>query len=199
MHKSLIALVFFVMSISAVRGQVDAALTKRLNIVMASTEKSDFSTILDYTYPKLFKLIPRDQMLEASKGALDNELFVVSVDSLSIVKIFPVFVVEEESFAKVKLAMRMKMKFKEAVDTSDADNINQRKQIATMMESQFGEGNVRYDRLSDALIIKQVANHVAIKIKEDHQWYFVNFDEDNPTILNYLFSKPVIEKLATYK
>ena len=199
MHKTFIALVFFVMSISVVNGQVDPALTKRLNTVIASTEKSDFSTLLDYTYPKLFKLIPRESMLEASKGALDNELFVVSIDSIAINKIFPVFVVGEESFAKVKLAMRMKMKFKEALDTTNADNISQREQIATMMESKFGEGNARYDKSSDALIINQVANHVAIKIKEDHKWYFVNFDEDNPTILNYLFSKPVIEKLATYK
>lgn len=199
MNKSFILLVFFAMSVDRVSGQEDSALLKRLSAVMEATQKSDFNTLFDHTYPKLFTIAPREQMLELFKSALENNDYSISFDSLNVIKIFPVFVVDGESFTKIKHTMRMKMKFKVAVDTSNADIISERKETITYMESKFGEGNIRYDKSTDALIVSQIAYQVAIKVKKDHEWYFVNLDDDSPDFLNYLFSKPVIEKLATYK
>ena len=172
-------------------------MARRLNETLLYTKNMDLEKILDYTYPKLFKIVSRDQMLEVLKGTFDNEEFSTTLDSLQISQIYPIFKLEDESFAKVKHTMIMRMKFKEPLDT--ADGIEDRELFADIMGQQFGEGNVRYDEATDQIVISLLSDMVAIKYKEDGIWYFVNYDEDEPMIINMLFSKAVQDKLKEYK
>lgn len=178
--------------------QQDTAMVRRLNETLLYTKTLDLEKILDYTYPKLFKIVSRDQMLEVLKGTFDNEEFTTTLDSLQISEIHPIFKLEDESFAKVKHTMIMRMKFKEPLDTADG-GIEDRELFADIMGQQFGEGNVRYDYATDQIVISLLSDMVAIKYKEDGIWYFVNYDEEEPMIINMLFSKAVQEKLKENK
>lgn len=192
-------LLFFVIICTTIifYGQEETAMIKRLNETLLYTKTLNLEKILDYTYPKLFKIVSRDQMLDALKGSFDNEEFSTTLDSLHIIKVYPIFTMGDESFAKIKHTMVVRMKFKEPLDTAEG-GIEDRELFAGIMEEQFGEGNVRYDYATDQIVISMLSDMIAIKNKDDCIWYFVNFNEDEEMITNMLFSKAVLEKLKEY-
>jgi hypothetical protein len=67
------------------------------------------------------------------------------------------------------------------------------------MEGQFGKGNVWFDKMRNSLNVTMQADMVAIKDELSPQWTFVTLDEDNPVILDLLFSKEVIARLKEFK
>jgi hypothetical protein len=196
MKKLVFALVIAFAGVIQCAAQHDTAMTNRLNAVLKYTRELNMEKVMDYTYPKLFTIATREQLLEALKSAFDTDEFSTTLDSVNLIKIFPAFTINNESYAKIKHSMVMRMKFKEPVDSSGTGD---RVFMATMMEQQFGEGNVRYDSTGDAIVIAVISDLVAIKRKEDHLWYFVNFDEEDKMVLNLLFSKEVLDKLKEYK
>jgi hypothetical protein len=193
--KTLFLLLFFTAFGFASRAQQDTALISRINQMLALTQKKDLEKIMDYTYPKLFKIAPRELMIATMKESYDSEEFSIEIDSIKIITIFPVFVVDDTSYVKVRHTMLMKMKYKEALDTSDMESKNM---LVSILEQKYGEGNVRFDAVANSLNISMKPNIVGIKDKTLNTWTFANLDEDNPALLEMLFSKAVRDKLKEY-
>ena len=194
--KKIVSLLSFLGFVIICRGQVDTSLVNRLNRTLQFTKLMNFNQILDYTYPKLFTIVTREQMLDALKNSFETDEFTTELDSLELDTIFPVFKINDGNYAKIKHTMLMKMKYKEPFDTSDKEGT---KMLVSMMAGKFGEGNVRFVQRTNSLHIFIHADMVAIKDKLSPQWTFVNFDEDNPAMLNLLFSKEVLDKLKGFK
>ena len=193
--KTLFLLVFFTVLGIAGRAQQDTALINRVNQMLAVTQKKDLEKIMDYTYPKLFKIAPRELMIATMKESYDSEEFSIELDSIKIITVFPVFVVADTSYVKVRHTMLMKMKYKQALDTSDMESKNM---LVNILEQKYGTGNVRFDAIANSLNISMKPNIVGIKDKSSNTWTFANLDEDNPALLEMLFSKAVRDKLKEY-
>jgi hypothetical protein len=176
--------------------QQDTALSNRLNEVLKFTQVMNIEKVLDYTYPKLFTIVSRDELKEIMLSSFETDEFTSTMDSIEVVTIFPIFKINEESFAKIKHSMLLRMKFKAEPDTTGG--VNSMYMMTGMMESRFGAGNVRYDIANNTIVIKLIPSLIALKDKEDGKWYFVNFDEENKEILDMLISKEVQEKLKEY-
>jgi hypothetical protein len=156
------------------------------------TGDMNLEKILDYTYPKLFTIVTREQMKEALKSSFETEDFSATLDSVKLVSILPVFKTKDGQYAKIKHTMLMRMKFKEEMDSADG-NI-----MIPLMEEGFGKGNVRFDKITNTVIAFINSEMVAIKDEFSPVWSFVNYDTEN-TMVTLLFSKEVIEKLKEYK
>ena len=193
--KTLFLLVFFTVLGIAGRAQQDTALINRVNQMLAVTQTKDLEKIMDYTYPKLFKIAPRELMIATMKESYDSEEFSIELDSIKIITVFPVFVVADTSYVKVRHTMLMKMKYKQALDTSDMESKNM---LVNILEQKYGTGNVRFDAIANSLNISMKPNIVGIKDKSSNTWTFANLDEDNPALLEMLFSKAVRDKLKEY-
>jgi hypothetical protein len=197
MKKILTCVLFHLLLVSVSLAQTDKRLMERLDSVLMVTQKSDFEGILDFTYPKLFTIVPRAEMLKALKGSLEAEEFSTTVDSVKISKVYPVFTVAGASYAKIEHTMLMLMKFKETLDTADAEGGGY---MLKMMAAQFGEQNVRFDKAVNTIRIFMLSDMVAIKDDYAKEWSFVNFDDDeNSAMASLLFSAEVLEKLKTFK
>lgn len=194
--KRILTLLVFAAITQLSYGQQDTSFMNRLNTVLKFTRLKDIDKVMDYTYPKLFTIVPRAQLAEAMKGSYETDDFVTELDSVNIIKVFPIFKINEGSYAKVKHTLLMKMKYKEPIDTTDKKGNDE---MIRSMEEQFGKGNVRFDIAANSLNIFLIADLVAIKDQYSANWTFVNLDEGNPTMLNMLFSKEVIAKLKEYK
>jgi len=180
-------------------GQKDSSLERRLAEFMQVNDEMDLNKVLDYTYPKLYTIVPRDQMLEVLQNTFDNENMSIRLDSLHINTIYPVFRLENGSYAKVIYSMSMGMAFKNNEDSLTAEKKKERDDyMLSSLSEQYGTGNVHIDPVSGNLKIKMVSPMVAVKDEYAKQWSFVNFKENDP-ITNRLFSKEVLKKLATYK
>jgi hypothetical protein len=193
--KSIFLGLSFVVFGIIVNAQQDTSLMKRVNEMLKLTQLKDIEKVMDYTYPKLFTIAPKETLITAMKSAYDTEEFTIELDSVKIHTLFPVFVVNDTSYAKVKHTMLMKMKYKEPYDTTDKES---RDFMVSLMQEKFGAGNVRFDPLANSLNIFMIPDMVGIKTKTSI-WTFANLDDDNPALLNMLFSKQVIDKLGEFK
>lgn len=187
-----LSFVFFGIIVNA---QQDTSLVSRVNEMLKLTQSKDIEKVMDYTYPKLFTIVPKETLITAMKSAYDTEEFTMEFDSVKIHTLFPVFVINDTSYVKVKHTMLMKMQYKEPYDTADKES---REFMISLMQEKFGKGNVRFDLVANSLNIFMIPDMVGIKTKTSN-WTFANLDDDNPAMLNMLFSKQVLDKLGKFK
>jgi hypothetical protein len=188
---SLLILVFGVIG----NAQQDTSLVKRVNEMLKLTQVKDLEKVMDFTYPKLFTIAPRKALIEVMKNTYETDEYIIELDSVNVVTIFPIFKINDTSYAKVKHTMLMKMKYKEPYDTADKES---KESMVSLLQQKFGEGNVRFDPIANSLNIFMVPDMVGIKTRSSN-WTFANLNEDNPAMLNMLFSKQVLNKLKEFK
>ena len=176
-------------------GQQDTSLVDRVNEMLKLTQLKDIERVMDYTYPKLFTMVPKETLISSMKNAYDTEEFIIEIDSVQIVTIFPVFKINDTSYVKVKHTMLMKMKYKQPYDSTVTEG---KKLMVSLMEQKFGKGNVRFDPQANSLNIVIIPDVVGIR-DNSSKWTFANLDTDNPQMLSMLFSKQVLDKLEEYK
>jgi len=194
MKSILLWLSFLVVGIIG-NAQQDTSLLNRVTEMLKLTQLKDLEKMMDYTYPKLFTIAPREALITVMKNAYETDEFTIELDSVKILTIFPVFVITDTSYVKIKHTMLMKMKYKEPYDTADKDS---KELVVSLMEQKFGKGSVRFDPVANSLNIFMTPDMVGIKTKAS-KWTFANLNEDNPEMLNMLFSKKVLDKLKEFK
>ena len=194
MKSILLWLSFLVVGIIG-NAQQDTSLVNRVTEMLKLTQLKDLEKVMDYTYPKLFTIAPREALITVMKNAYETDEFTIELDSVKILTIFPVFVITDTSYVKIKHTMLMKMKYKEPYDTADKDS---KELVVSLMEQKFGKGSVRFDPVANSLNIFMTPDMVGIKTKTS-KWTFANLNEDNPEMLNMLFSKKVLDKLKEFK
>ncbi|MBA2499257.1 MAG: hypothetical protein H0V30_05975 [Chitinophagaceae bacterium] len=173
----------------------DAALNARLNSFIKANDAMDLDKILDFTYPKIFTLAPREKLKEALNESFNGEDVTVKMDSLQILKIFPVFTVEDGTFAKIKYSFVMFMTFKEAEDQETRQEENEF--MLSLMGETYGKNNVSYDPVSKAIRIKVNSEMAAIKDKYAKEWCFMDM-VNNKAMNEKMLDKTILDKLATY-
>jgi hypothetical protein len=173
------------------------SLEQRLTEYMKLNDEMKLEQIMDYIYPKLFTIASKEQILKAMKDGFNNDELTVKLDSLKIEKVYPVFEIGKGSFAKVNYSMVMVMNIVEEAGTDKAAHLEKITIIAKSMEEEYGSTNVRVD---DKGVIRIWKKNQMVAAKDEFlkEWSFVNLEEENPTMMSKLFSKEVLDKLATY-
>jgi len=194
MKSIFLSLLFLVFGVIG-NAQQDTSLVSRVNEMLKLTQLKDLEKVMDFTYPKLFTIAPREALIEVMRNTYETDEYIIELDSVNIVTIFPIFKINDTSYAKVKHTMLMKMKYKEPYDTADKES---KELMVSLMQQKFGEGNVRFDPIANSLNIFMTPDMVGIKTKSLN-WTFANLNEDNPAMLNMLFSKQVLNKLKEFK
>lgn len=190
--KRALILIFLPLISLAARSQEDPEMVTRLEKLMKATQALDVSTILDYTYPKLFTLVPRETMVGIMEQSFDSDELSVSLDSVAVQKVFPIFSIAEGKYAKVLHTMVMRMKMKsEGSDTEVAQMMN-------VLAEKYGKENVRYEPKVNTVVIFRLAVIVAVKDEFSKDWTFINYMEEEP-LAEMLFSKELINKLREFK
>jgi len=184
--KNTLLLLLLVIS-QITQAQKDEALEKRLKEFLVFNETMQIDKVLDYTYPKLFTIAPKAQMLEAMQNAFDNEEMKITMDTLKVQKVHPVFSMGTGSYAKIDYSLVMTMRFKDST-TNTAE-------LVDAMKSQFTDAVAKPNGV---LVIKQLTAMVAIKDAISKEWTFVNLKENDP-LTSRLLSKELLAKLATFK
>lgn len=171
--------------------KVNGSLEQRLSEFMQVNDKMDLEKVLDYTYPKLFEIVPRPQLLEAMKQGFNNDEVKVELDSLQVDKIHPIFDEGKGSYAKVIYSMVMNMSLLKNNNDEETSKV-----ILATLREKYGENNVTSNE-AGVIRIRTTSPMVAVKDAYAKEWSFVNLKDDDPMI-EKLFSKEVLDKLATY-
>ncbi|MBC7874049.1 MAG: hypothetical protein H7Y01_08635 [Ferruginibacter sp.] len=170
------------------------SLDQRLSEFMQVNDEMNLEKVMDYIYPKLFTIVPREEMLEAMKSGFNNEEVKVELDSLKIDRVNPEFEMAQGRYAKISYSMVMLMDFKISKDSIDTNG----PRMVEMLAAEYGEENVSLDKATGIIRIRTSSPMVAVKDEYAKEWSFVNLKEEDP-LVNKLFSKEVLDKLATYQ
>ncbi len=173
--------------------QTDSSLQVRLDHFFQLNHLKEIDRVLDYTYPKLFTIVPREQMKEVMKSTFENDELTVSMDSLKLIKTWPMLITKEGSFVQMEYTMIMRMQFK---DMNSIDKPEEMATITSLLTLKYGEGNARYDSMQKQIVIFVKSPLLAIRDQLSPQWTFINFKKED-MITPMLLSKDILDKLSS--
>lgn len=188
-----ICTLFFVTSSTA---QTDTSFQGRLSAYMKYSEEMDLDKALDLTYPRLFTVASREEIKAALIESLESESMTIKLDSLHILKTFPIFEVKKGLYAKVVYGLNMYIKVTDfQKDEIDMEEVNQ---TIRLFETQFGEGNITWIADKKTFKVKNVSELVAIKNEHSPNWTYLGLEEDSP-LGEELLGDEIIQRLDKYK
>jgi hypothetical protein len=173
-----------------------------------TVEQGDYGTTLDYIYPRLYDLVPKEAMLTAMLQINADPSIQISMDSSTINKISNVITVGDSMYARVDYSFRMIMKLipeetgldEEAeTDTTEGEEeeeeFNQFDFTANMLDGMYGEKNVRRDKENSILYIQIEASMFAIDDPKFKGWKFLEKKDQLKPVLEQLIPEEVLKEL----
>jgi len=160
----------------------------RLSTYLDYMDNGDYEKSLDFTFPELFTIVPKQQMLAAIKMAFSMEGMDMSMSDTKILDVSDKLVEEDgKKYTTVNYKTKMKMALS-----------GQMAAVAGMMQpefdKQYGADNVDFDESSTTFTIN--ANNKMIAIKQDGEWYFAETGVQQKPIMTQLFDKDLLDKLG---
>lgn len=190
--KKLFVLFLFMVSCSLVsNAQADEAMKARLDTFMKLNQSLQFEKLMDYIYPKVFTIAPKEQLVQVFKESFaGNDDMSMEMDSLRTGTISSQVTIGDGSYYLICYSMLIRIK----ITNEKADGNNS---MLGLMKSQYGEDNVRHDKATGKYVIIVNTSMVAIKDVQSPQWSFLNFEPDHP-LAAQLLDEAVISKLKSF-
>lgn len=194
MLRKLLCVVFFC-SVLKVNAQVDSALQSRLTDYLYMNQTLNFEDALDLVYPRVFALIPRNEMQTALQSVFESEDNRMGFDSMWVDTIYPPFIYEEREIVKIDYQATM---FIEFLDENAFEDSTEIEQMVAIFEEDYGKGNVKYDKETNKFLLRIASSVLGVKDDASPEWTFVSYEQKSPMV-GILFGDKLIEKLALYK
>jgi len=163
--------------------------------IFKSVNNKDFNTLLDMTYPKLFEIVSKENMLPVLKSMFEgNEEFAIELPKdIPEFKISNVFIDKETKadYAFLSYDLKMKMTFKNQKFSDEEKDTMQEMMKIQGMDVEFISNNALNVLMKDRIIIF---------IKDDttnNLWKTLNYDPDSPMFFQIL-SVGILEKAKEY-
>ena len=189
MKTKILFFAFFLFQTIAVLAQDMASLkTEALKSYKASVNMN-FDDIFATTYPKVFDIIPQEQMKMMFGQMMENEQF-----SIKLVEVEPNFSfgeikkIEGKSFCMVTYNNVMTVKFKQPMDDAES--------MVDIFRSSMEADKVTYDKLTNTFRIEMRSTLIAVADDvTKNQWKFLNKDKENK-MFSMIFDAKILKALG---
>jgi hypothetical protein len=189
MKSKILFFAFFLFQTITILAQDMASLkTEALKSYKASVNMN-FDAIFETTYPKVFDIIPQEQMKKMFGQMMENEKF-----SIKLVEVEPGFSfgeikkIEGKTFCLIGHNNVMAMKFKEPMDDAES--------MTDIFKSSMNAEKVTYDRASNSFRIETRSTLIAVADDlTKNQWKFLNKDKENK-MFSMLFDAKIVKALG---
>lgn len=189
MKSKILFLAFFLFQTITILSQDMASLEKEALKSYKASVNFNFDDIFATTYPKVFDIIPQEQMKMMFGQMMENEQF-----SIKLVEVAPGFSfgeikkIEGKTFCFVDHNNVMLMKFKEPmVDTES---------MVEIFKSSMNAEKVTYDKASNSFRIETRSTLIAVADDlTKNQWKFLNKDKENK-MFSMLFDAKIVKALG---
>jgi hypothetical protein len=171
--KKILFLFFLLVSLCTYSQTTDTTLNKRLAEYMSYSKDMNIDKLLDYMYPRLFELAPKEQLKQALENAYNNAEIEIKLDSLAMGNVLPISKFSRGAFTKFSYTVKMRMKLmtKEMEESTDM--------ILQSFKSSFGEENVSYDETAKFFWVYQTKDGIAIKDSySKNTWTMIGLEKD---------------------
>lgn len=195
MFKACFILMGMAISFSSyAQGPEIPAIKERLIAFMDLTNSKKYSEAFEYTYPRMFEFVPKDQLVDVMKSMDQNGLSLAIMNPV-ITSYSEPLIEGNEKFVKIEYSADLK------VDITTGSMFDTPAACDAMLgqfESIYGKGNVKWNK--DAKRYDIVAKKSMIAVQpEGGVWYLVEIRPDQMDLMNALFPESVITKFVTVK
>ncbi len=169
----------------------DAALNSKLAAFIQANKDKDIEKIIDCMYPRIFELLPKEEMVDEMKKMAGNDKITVAMNSMKILNVDAITVSGPASFTRFKYASEIAMRIE--IDSAKAkDGMGL---MLEMFEMQYGKGNVTYEAATSTYNIKEVKYCLAIKdTYSKNQWTFMDIDKEGGAMIKKLLPVAAVKK-----
>jgi hypothetical protein len=165
----------------------DKQLNERLHHYMLLNKELRFEELMDYVYPKIFIIAPKEEIVKVFRLTFDNELMRAAIDSTSILQISPAYIHQVSQFKKVDYYMEFSFFFKDTVKSNEGHFVES---MTSAFKKAFPSGQLEYNPVQRTFLIK--ANNIMFAVKEGNsEWMFIGYDKS--PMLSKLLPKEVLD------
>jgi hypothetical protein len=189
MKRSTLFFAFLILSFfSFAQKDPDTELTRRLNEYLRLTRELMFGEIMDYTHPKIFQFVTKEQMVEIYRQSFDNETMKIEFDSVAILKISESFSFENVLYKRVDYNMKIAIRFKDTAALNDESFINA---TSESFRNSFAGGVVVFNRATKKFEVTTQSIMIAIRDNETAPWLFLGYEKGSD-ILKQIYPQEVL-------
>ncbi len=162
-----------------------------------SVEQKENEKTLEYIYPKLFEIYPKNKMLDAMNKKKADTTTDITISNDSIINISETFELEGIKYALIKYSFKMTIKFSETkneTESSENEDFNKAELSYELLKEVYGEKNTIYNKENSTIYINVSNEMFAIKNPSYNDWKFLENKEKMKPILEKLLPKKVLKK-----
>lgn len=149
-----------------------------------------FDQALKYTDPKIFEFYSREQFKTAMEAIFETSGLELKLTLPSSFKISEVKNIDKIDYVKMNVISFYEMKIAEM----DFDNVDEEtiEYFVTMLEEEYGEGNVVFDKETQFFKITDNSEVVASSLDNKMTWKFLVIDPNLKSILGKIIPKEIL-------
>lgn len=165
-----------------------------LNYHNEITAKSkDWESIMDYTYPKLFEILTREDLIKMLKKSFTTDLFDISFDQMEFNAIQKSISFKDIIYTKIKYKYTMAFHFKKAKDQTEKKFKEYVTFMLSLYKNKFKDAQVT--KRENTIFVSGDKYMLAVNDKSfKKEWYFLEFLQNNEAY----YSMFLPEEIATY-
>lgn len=179
------AFLFSILSFAQVKSG-DADLDRRLAEYLQANEQKDFETVMDYMHPNLFKIVPKQQMIDLFKQTFSSPEMAMEMSDLGINSVSKPFIHAGSAYRKALYRMTIRIRFADS-SVTEGDGPQT---IVENFKAGFPGKSVTYDADTKSFVVKGEEIMFAIR-NPGKPWLFLGY-KDEPALLRKLFPAAVI-------
>ncbi len=170
-------------------------ITKEAQTYYDYMTNQNFDGVLDYMYPKVFDMAPREQMKMGMQQMFNSPDMKIEFLNNDVTNVSDEKEVDGVTYAAVYYNSKMRMTFLSELEKSDEDKSTFIQFMKGTMASQFGEENVQAHAETMSLVINMDATMFAIKDPKFDGWKFLGNDDAMQMIVNSIIPESVRTEL----
>lgn len=154
------------------------------------TIEKKYDIVLESTYPKVFEIAPKSDMIAAMNQMFDNEQMKITIEKVNPEFTFSeILSIEGAKYCIVEHKNRMTMKFKEALGEN-------KEFILANLKENMTDYTVTLDEKTEVFTVDGKAKMIAISDKlTNGTWKYINYNGESP-MMQQVLGKEVLEKLG---
>ncbi|KOF03797.1 hypothetical protein OB69_04355 [Roseivirga seohaensis subsp. aquiponti] len=165
-------------------------INKRLDSYVKLIKKEDYNALMNLIYPKIFEVATKEQMIEVF-NSLEAQGFDMIFEEMKITSLKPVSISTSASYVLCPYDMKMKV----ALVNKEMQNPEVANSMLEAFKMVYSTGTVSLDKENYTFQIAGKKHLMAIQNSDyGKDWYFAEFDQSNPMLLNMMFPEEVIKK-----
>lgn len=158
--------------------------------------KQEFEKAMNFMLPKLFEIIPKNQMILLMKQVYNNPDLEFKADKPKDIEYGKPKKIDKNYYSKIIYSYDIKMKFNNTEESEDEDRRKLNENLIKLtLEKTFGSGNVKFNDKTEFYEIHSIKNAFGVSENGTSDWKFVVVEPKQKFILEKILPKELSEKL----